>query len=228
MPLRLHIFEDRYKEMISLCLQARQPFGVVLIREGVEANGPLAKPHLVGCSAQIIQVEPLEEGRMNVTAVGEERFKILTLNYDHAYLAGIVESLPLDTPPDHADHSSRLRPWLERYLEMLTQAGNIEFDSAQLPDDSLSLAYLAAYLLQVPPAQKQDLLAMDEAPAFVDAVSKLCRREVLLLDSIMERVKADEIDYQRALVCEEAKRLTAEDKSACGFLAELHTWAKGK
>ncbi len=193
MPLRLHIFEDRYKEMMSLCLQGRQPFGVVLIREGVEANGPLAQPHLVGCSAQIVQVEPLAGGRMNVTAVGQERFKILTLNYDSAYLAGIVESLPLDNPHSLTDSGSRLRPWLKRYLEMLTQAGNIEFDSAQLPDDALSLAYLAAYLLQVPPAQKQALLAMDEAPAFVNAVSKLCRREVLLLDSIMERVKAEEM-----------------------------------
>jgi Lon protease-like protein len=195
MPLRLHIFEDRYKIMMSQCLQGRQPFGVVLIREGVEANGPLAQPHLVGCSAQIIQVEPLEQGCMNVTAVGEERFKILTLNYDSAYLAGIVQSLPLDNPNPQllTDSGSRLRPWLERYLQMLTEAGNIEFDPDQLPDDALSLAYLAAFLLQVPPGQKQDLLAMDEAPAFVDAVNKVCRREVLLLDSINDRVKAEEL-----------------------------------
>lgn len=193
MPLRLHIFEDRYKEMLAQCIDNRQPFGVVLIREGDEANGPLAQPHLVGCTAQIIQVDPLDGGRMNVTAVGEERFKILTLNYDSAYLAGIVESLPLDTPKSLTDNGSRLRPWLERYLEMLTEAGNIEFDREQLPDEPLSLAYLAAYLLQVPPGQKQDLLAMDDAPAFVTAVSKLCRREVLLLDSIMERVKAEEL-----------------------------------
>lgn len=180
---------------MSQCVQGHQPFGVVLIREGVEANGPLAQPHLVGCTAQIIQVEPLAQGRMNVTAVGEERFKILTLNYDSAYLAGIVESLPLDNPSPRslAQHGSRLRPWLERCLEMLAEAGNIEFDREQLPDEAVSLAYLAAYLLQVPPSHKQDLLAINEALTFVDTVSKLCRREVLLLDNIQARVKADEL-----------------------------------
>ena len=195
MPVRLHIFEDRYKEMMSLCLQSRQPFGVVLIRDGVEAHGPLAEPHVIGCSAQIIQVEPLEQGRMNVTAVGQERFKIQTLTHDSAYLAGIVESSPLDnqSPLRLQRSGARLRPWVERYMEMLTEAGNIEFDPDQLPEDPLGLAYLAAYLMQVPPVQKQELLAMNEAPAFVDAVSKLCRREVLLLDSILERVKAEEL-----------------------------------
>jgi len=195
MPVRLHIFEDRYKEMMSLCLQSRQPFGVVLIREGVEAHGPLAEPHVIGCSAQIIQVEPLEQGHMNVTAVGQERFKIQTLTHDSAYLAGIVENSPLDnqSPLRLQRSGARLRPWVERYMEMLTEAGNIEFDPDQLPEDPLGLAYLAAYLMQVPPVQKQELLAMNEAPAFVDAVSKLCRREVLLLDSILERVKAEEL-----------------------------------
>lgn len=187
MPVRLHIFEDRYKEMMSLCLQSHRPFGVVLIRQGIEANGPLAEPHMIGCSAHIIQVEPQAMGRMNITAVGQERFKILALNYDSAYLTGIVESRPLNDParPALARVGERLRPWVERYLEMLTEAGSIEFDSSQLPDDPLGLAYLAAYLVQTPPAQKQELLAMNDATAFVTAVGKLCRREVLLLDSIL-------------------------------------------
>lgn len=193
MPLRLYIFEKRYKEMMSLCLQSRQPFGVVLIREGVEANGPLAQPYMIGCTAHIIQVEPLAQGRMNITAVGQERFKILTLNYDCAYLAGIVESSPLDdySPLTLQRGGSRLRPWVERYLEMLSQAGHIEFDPQQLPDDPLALAYLTAYLLQIPPTQKQELLAINEAPVFVDTVGKLCRREVLLLDTVTTHINAE-------------------------------------
>jgi len=195
MPLRLHIFEGRYKEMVSLCMQSHQPFGVVLIREGVEANGPLAEPHMMGCSAQIIQVEPLAMGRMNITAVGQERFKILTLNYDNAYLTGIVESSPMynHKPVVLENAGLRLRPWIERYLEMLSEAGNVEFDAAQLPDDPLSLAYLAAYLIQAPADQKQDLLALNDAPTFVNAVTRLCRREVLILDNIMARAVTEEM-----------------------------------
>ena len=41
-PVHLHIFEERYKEMISQCLEARVPFGVVLIKSGPEALGPAA------------------------------------------------------------------------------------------------------------------------------------------------------------------------------------------
>ena len=43
-PLRLHIFEERYKRMVNDCLAEKQPFGVVLIRHGLEALGPLAEP----------------------------------------------------------------------------------------------------------------------------------------------------------------------------------------
>lgn len=194
MPLRLRIFEARYKEMINLCLQSHQPFGVVLIQEGVEANGPLAEPHQIGCSAQIIQVEPLAQGQMNITAVGQERFKIVTLNHDHAYLDSIVESCPFDEekPLALSRAGQRLRPWAERYLQMLTEVGDVEFDPQQLPEEPLGLAYLAAYLIQVPPAQKQALLSLDQAATFVNTVSTLCRREVLLLDSGLARANADE------------------------------------
>ena len=98
MPLQLHIFEPRYQTMIRHCLDHQQPFGVVLIHQGLEAYGPLAKPVQMGCAARIINTTPLEDGRMNLTAVGDERFRILKLNYDLPYLVGEVESVPLERP----------------------------------------------------------------------------------------------------------------------------------
>ena len=70
MPLPLHIFEDRYKQMINNCLEEKEPFGVVLIRNGKEALGPLAQPHSIGCTARIVEVQKLSDGRMNITSVG--------------------------------------------------------------------------------------------------------------------------------------------------------------
>ncbi len=61
-PIHLHIFEERYKQMINLCLQEQRPFGVVLIRNGMEALGPLAEPFHIGCTAEIAHVERLEDG----------------------------------------------------------------------------------------------------------------------------------------------------------------------
>ena len=44
MPLNLHIFEERYKRMMQACIESSKPFGVVLIKQGLEAHGPLADP----------------------------------------------------------------------------------------------------------------------------------------------------------------------------------------
>ena len=71
MPLPLHIFEERYKLMITECMEADEPFGVVLIEEGSKAFGPLAQPHAVGCTARVVQVESLEDGRMNIITIGQ-------------------------------------------------------------------------------------------------------------------------------------------------------------
>ena len=81
-PITLHIFEPRYLELMEMCEQTQQPFGVVLIQEGQEALGPLATPYPIGCTAEIARVERLPDGRMNILAVGVERFEIHELDYD--------------------------------------------------------------------------------------------------------------------------------------------------
>jgi len=64
-PLPLHIFEERYREMIGECLRAktsgfgRQDFGVVLAKGQAISN--------VGCSAQIVTVtRKYDDGRMDI------------------------------------------------------------------------------------------------------------------------------------------------------------------
>ena len=47
-PLPLHIFEDRYKEMIGECLESKSEFGVVLAQENSIGS--------VGCTADITNV----------------------------------------------------------------------------------------------------------------------------------------------------------------------------
>lgn len=186
-PLSLYIFEDRYKQMIARCLQTREPFGVVLIKEGGEALGPLAKPHTIGCTAQIAEVHPLDEGQMNILAVGQERFRILSLSHDQPYLMGTVELYPLNVvePRRLSQADRRLRPWVERYVETLARVGGVPFDTGQLPANSLGLAYLAAALLQIPSAQKQALLATEQAVTLLDDLCAIYRREAVLLDAMI-------------------------------------------
>jgi Lon protease-like protein len=195
MPLNLHIFEDRYKEMINTCLENNQPFGVVLIRNGTETLGPLAEPYPVGCTAQIAQVEELENGHLGILAIGLERFEIRELTYDKPYLVGTVELIPMDEDdqPVLAQASDRLRPWVEEYLSVLAEADDdVEFDPSRLPREPLALAYLAASLVQIPTAQKQTLLAADHAADFLTNIRAIYRREVALLNVIMERGRQQE------------------------------------
>ncbi len=198
MPLSLRIFEERYKEMINLCIQKRQPFGVVLIKEGAEVQTLYSRrvePHSIGCTAQITQVQPLPQGRMNIAALGQERFEILSINHDeHPYLVGTVQLMPMLTgdPLDLLHRGRVLRAWLVRYLHMLANAGKIRFDQAQLPTDPVALGYLGAVLLEVPAEEKQTLLAIDQAALLIEALRHKYRREVALLGTMLQEVKDDE------------------------------------
>lgn len=184
MPLNLHIFEERYKLMMNTCIESRQPFGVVLILDGEEAGSALAKPHLIGCTAQIKQVQPLSEGRMNISAVGRERFQVTRLNWEKAYLMGTVELIPMpEGDKDALFRDSRfLRAWVKRYLEILGKSGQINVAEVDLPGHPSALAYLSAVLLQqMTPGKKQELLAAESKATMVAALREIYRREVTLM-----------------------------------------------
>ena len=101
MPLPLHIFEERYKSMIGECRDTEQPFGVVLIKEGLEVGEP-ADPFMTGTSARIIQVDQLDDGRMNILTQGDRRFQVMEITQKVPYLVAQVRYLheePGDTQP---------------------------------------------------------------------------------------------------------------------------------
>ena len=189
MPLNLHIFEDRYTRMIRECIESSKPFGVALIKRGLEAHGPLAEPYEIGCTARIIEVEPLSEGRMNIVALGQKRFRILSLNDQNSYIVGKVELYPLEESDKEILTliGKRLHPWVKRYMDILSRVSDTNLEAEHLPNDPLALANLAAVLLQIPPTQKQPLLAAEREVEFLGQMYALYRREVILLDAIVTR-----------------------------------------
>jgi Lon protease-like protein len=83
-PLPLHIFEERYKELIANVIQERSEFGVVLMREKGIVN--------VGCTATVeTVVKRYEDGRLDILTVGRRRFEVILLNEEKSYLRGPVE-----------------------------------------------------------------------------------------------------------------------------------------
>jgi uncharacterized protein len=196
-PIHLHIFEPRYRKMMNRCISEDRPFGVVLIRRGLEAGGALAEPHPVGCTARIASVEPLPDGRMNLVGVGEECFRILELNHEQSYLVGQVEGLPIERPHsiDMLRGARALAPWVRRYLVEISQmepAYELDLSNLQLPEDPLLLIYWAASLLQIPALEKQPLLEARRAADLLDGVLRLYRRETALLGQMMGSSRADE------------------------------------
>jgi Lon protease-like protein len=187
-PLQLHIFEERYQRMIRLCLESHSPFGVVLIRKGPEALGPLAEPYRYGTTAVIAQVKELEDGRMNIATLGQERFHILSLDTASApYLVGTVEAYPLTNTAPGAlrDASHGLRLWVEQYLQVLVKAGGLQLHIEPLPEEPAQLGYLAAILLQVPPEMKQPYLETESALDLITVLLQAYRREMALLQALL-------------------------------------------
>jgi Lon protease-like protein len=182
-PLNLHIFEPRYREMIGLCLREKLSFGVTLIRRGQEALGPLAQPFLVGCSAHILQVEKLADGRMNIATVGVERFRILSLDSTGEYLRGQVERLPIDQSDEGAlaVDGRQLRRLVVLYLSQISEQLPETVEAKFLPVKPLALAYVAAYLVQAPPVEKQALLEAGSTRELLDRLLSLYRRELAIL-----------------------------------------------
>lgn len=188
MPLKLHIFEERYKQMINRCIDEQKPFGVLLIESGEEALGPLAEPYLVGTTAQITQIQRLPFGRMNLLAVGRERFKVQQFKYDHEYLCADVEILAYasESDPDIEQFGKPLRPLVEHYLSILEKAGQIQLESHQLPQDITSLAHFAAVILQTENTHKQNMLEQDKLTAYLADLAKAYKREVALLEVLIQ------------------------------------------
>jgi Lon protease-like protein len=84
MPLPLHIFEERYKEMMADILPENREFGIVFAKDEGIVN--------IGCTATVQKVvRRYEDGRLDILASGQRRFEIDSLNEDKAYLRAEVE-----------------------------------------------------------------------------------------------------------------------------------------
>ena len=102
MELPLHVFEERYKQLVSESLSDDEPFGVLLIEDGSEVGDLAALAVRVGCTARIENVAPIEGGRLMIATRGERRFRIQELHDDRPYQSATVE-FPVDEVGDIPD-----------------------------------------------------------------------------------------------------------------------------
>jgi Lon protease-like protein len=182
--LPLHIFENRYKVMIKECLVNDQPFGIVLARTQ-QAQAPnvaglyLDDLYPVGTTARITAVEHLQDDRMNLITVGQERFIIKGIvSSKDDFLVGEVDPFPIAEDEDPTliqGMMQKLRPLVKEYIDYLACASGEDLSNTALPNDPKTLAYLAGTAVQGPLSDKQDLLS-------AKSVGTLIARTVNVLD----------------------------------------------
>ena len=83
MPLPLHIFEERYRMLVSRCIENETEFGIVLhTGSTVQTTGCLARIESV--------INRYDDGRMDILTTGTERFEVLLMHEELPYLEASV------------------------------------------------------------------------------------------------------------------------------------------
>ncbi len=188
MALPLHVFEERYKQMIGRCLETDESFGVVLIREGREVGEP-ATPFDVGTVARIASVERLPDGRMNLVTVGTRRFRCV----DHLQVAPyrVARVAWID---DEADATAACQPVaeqvraaVEEYLRVVYALAEQPRRAIQFPDDATMLSFQVGAVLQIAAAERQRLLETPTTDARLRQELAYLRRETRLIQMLLSR-----------------------------------------
>jgi Lon protease-like protein len=103
--LPLHIFEERYRQLVRDLLAEPEPrqFGVIAIKKGRETGiDGISTLYEVGCTATLRRVVEHPDGRYDLVTLGTDRFRLTGLDESQPYLQADVEMLPEDTGDDAA------------------------------------------------------------------------------------------------------------------------------
>ena len=168
--LPLHVFEPRYRQMVSDALDSDSRFGIVLLRSGWEADyfgAPAVHPF--GTLGTIEQAVPLEDGRYNIVVRGDVRFRILEEVSRVPYRTARVIAEPeieRSTEQAYAQHA-----WLadlsRQYLRYLPdQTAVPEIETVDL--DALTNALIMSLNLDV--EEKQKLLELSDVVARAEEI----------------------------------------------------------
>jgi Lon protease-like protein len=168
-PLPLRIFESRYIDMVSGCMKSDTPFGVLLIRDG-EENGP-ATTYEVGTLAKIIDFYQGSDGLLGITALGGQRFRLISnerqndgLNIGDVELIDPEASFPL---PD------KFRALPDMLSNVLDDLGRLYQMEDRQFEDAVWVSYRFLEILPIDLEQKQFSLESSDTAARLRLVDEL-------------------------------------------------------
>jgi Lon protease-like protein len=157
-PLPLHVFEPRYKEMISECLSGNEAFGIVRAKEGSMAE--------IGCTAEIVTVtKKYDDGRMDIVTEGRDRFEIMQVNHERSFLQ--AEVLYLKDEAEMAS-SDEINQAAKLHGEIMALAGAEPENLSEIDERQLSFHLAGSLPLDLD--FKQALLGMKSEPERLRAI----------------------------------------------------------
>jgi len=187
--LNLHIFEPRYKQMVTECLEGGEAFGVCLIRDGDESGDPSVMPYEVGTTAEIGDVTPLDNGRYYISTVGRRRFRVDAVVEREPYLTVDVSYLHEDGAGDALATEGlvrEIRAVFRDYLRLLVEFSGMHAE-IELPEDPVEASFLIGDALQVADSMKQRLLELSSTEQRLTVELGFLRRLLPQLRALLER-----------------------------------------
>jgi uncharacterized protein len=186
MLLPLHIFEERYRQLVHDLLDGPEPrrFGVIAIREGRETGAEGVRAlYDIGCTATVRRVRQHEDGRFDLVSVGTQRFRLASLDDSRPYLRAQVDLLAEDIGDETATAlaAQAVRRAFRSYLAALAKRGASSAGPPDLPQDPVPLSYFVAASIVADLPDRQVLLAAPDTLHRLAAERALLARETALL-----------------------------------------------
>ncbi|MEM7764402.1 MAG: LON peptidase substrate-binding domain-containing protein [Pseudomonadota bacterium] len=168
-PLPLRLFEARYIDMVSRCMRDSKPFGVVAIREGRETGPSII--HETGTLARIVDFYQGSDGLLGITAVGDQRFKLLDeTTADDGLRVGRLQLL--DAEPE-ITLPERFEPLADMLDNVLDDFGKLYENVPRLLNDASWVGYRFCEILPLPLMQKQRCLEIEDPVGRLDIIATL-------------------------------------------------------
>jgi len=181
----LHIFEPRYRHMVTTLLalsdEDTREFGIIAVRPGRDVNvDALAALYPVGCATVIRQYEVLDDGRYEIVTTGSRRFRVLSVDTSLPLLSAQVEFLDDEEGAIDDRVARRAARAFRTYRAVL---GDQVVDSTEpdeddgIPDDPTVLSYLITAAMVLSVDDRQALLSAPTTTERLVLAQQLLHRE---------------------------------------------------
>lgn len=163
--LPLRIFETRYLDMVRRCTREELPFGIILIRHGVEARQQRedSQPDIfsVGTAALIADFNPLADGMLGIVCRGTRKFRVIDTREqtDHLLLGRIQYLADEPSGGIGPEHRGLIEILQELVTHPMIQKLGLDVDFS----DARSVSWRLSELLPIEPEIKQSLLQLPSA-----------------------------------------------------------------